>query len=90
MQRKAFSPVSLLATLVAGIGLVIAFMPIGNATQTEPQERPPIASHGSAQLLRLAGTPAACKWNYDQCMKGCNGAQQCSNQCMANYTACLK
>jgi hypothetical protein len=38
----------------------------------------------------LAGSPAICKANYDQCMKGCDGAAQCSNQCMVNYNGCLR
>jgi hypothetical protein len=40
--------------------------------------------------LVLAGSPAVCKANYDQCMKGCDGAAQCSNQCMVNYNGCLR
>lgn len=40
--------------------------------------------------LRFAGSPAVCKANYDQCMKGCDGAAQCSNQCMVNYNGCLR
>jgi hypothetical protein len=39
--------------------------------------------------MLLAGSPAVCKANYDQCMKGCSGAAQCSNQCMVNYNGCL-
>jgi hypothetical protein len=39
--------------------------------------------------LVLAGSPAVCKANYDQCMKGCGGAAQCSNQCSVNYNGCL-
>ena len=37
----------------------------------------------------FAGSPAVCKANYDQCIKGCGGAAQCSNQCMVNYNGCL-
>jgi hypothetical protein len=40
--------------------------------------------------MLLAGSPAICKANYDQCMKGCDGAAQCSNQCMVNYNGCLR
>ena len=39
--------------------------------------------------LLFAGSPAVCKANYDQCMKGCGGAAQCSNQCQVNYNGCL-
>lgn len=39
--------------------------------------------------LVFAGSPAVCKANYDQCIRGCNGAAQCSNQCQVNYNGCL-
>ena len=29
-----------------------------------------------------------CQANYDQCIKGCDGAQSCSNQCQANKDGC--
>ena len=46
---------------------------------------------GQAKLrpVIFAGSPAVCKANYDQCMQGCGGAAQCSNQCMVNYNGCL-
>ncbi len=40
-------------------------------------------------------TPAAaqshadiCQANYDQCIKGCDGATSCSNQCQVNKDGC--
>ena len=40
--------------------------------------------------IMLAGNQAACQWNYNQCMQGCNGATQCSNACMTNYNNCIR
>ena len=43
----------------------------------------------------LSATPAAaqshadiCQANYDQCIKGCDGATSCSNQCQVNKDGC--
>ena len=41
------------------------------------------------RTIIFAGDPAICKANYDQCIKGCDGAASCSNQCMTNYNGCL-
>jgi hypothetical protein len=42
-------------------------------------------------LLKLADQHADnCKWNYDQCAKGCAGATSCTNQCQTNYDNCMK
>jgi hypothetical protein len=35
------------------------------------------------------GNAQACLDNYTQCLKGCDGAAQCSNQCKTNYEKCL-
>jgi hypothetical protein len=32
----------------------------------------------------------ACAYNRDVCLKGCNGATSCSNQCWTNYNNCMK
>jgi hypothetical protein len=40
------------------------------------------------RTIIFAGDPAICKANYDQCIKGCDGAVSCSNQCMTNYNGC--
>jgi hypothetical protein len=49
-----------------------------------------------AGSFMLSAKPAAaqthdqlCKANYDQCMKACDGATSCSNQCLVNYNGCL-
>ena len=31
-----------------------------------------------------------CMANYNQCMKGCDGAASCSKQCKVNYDGCMK
>lgn len=31
----------------------------------------------------------ACRWNRDNCLKGCAGATSCSNQCLDNYNRCM-
>jgi len=31
-----------------------------------------------------------CLANYKQCLKGCDGATSCSNQCKVNYDNCMK
>ena len=30
-----------------------------------------------------------CQDNYNQCMRGCDGAASCSNQCKVNLDGCL-
>jgi len=90
MQRKIFRPALLASTLIACIALAASFTQTGQATQLQQHEMSPIASDGNQRLLRLAGSPEVCKGNYDQCIKGCDGAQQCSNQCLVNYNGCLK
>jgi hypothetical protein len=32
----------------------------------------------------------ACLANYNQCIKGCDGATSCSKQCKTNYDNCMK
>jgi hypothetical protein len=40
--------------------------------------------------LKLAdGHADICKENEDQCLKGCDGATSCSNQCVVNYNGCM-
>ena len=42
-------------------------------------------------LRQLAdGHSDACKANYDQCMKACDGMTSCSNQCQTNYNGCMQ
>ena len=40
--------------------------------------------------LETDGHADLCLANYNQCMKGCDGATSCSNQCKVNYDACMK
>ncbi len=42
------------------------------------------------QPIILAGNPAVCKANYDQCIRGCDGFAQCNRQCAINYNGCLR
>lgn len=57
-----------------------------NSFKTQAQQ----IGQAKVRPLVFAGSPAVCKANYDQCMKGCDGAAQCSNQCMVNYNGCLR
>jgi hypothetical protein len=45
---------------------------------------------GMIRPTLLAANQAACQWNYNNCMKGCDGMAQCSNQCMTNYNNCMR
>lgn len=42
-------------------------------------------THASA-----GGHDQLCLDNYNQCIKGCDGATSCSNQCKTNYDACMR
>jgi hypothetical protein len=44
----------------------------------------------STRPIVVAGSQAVCQANYNQCMRGCGGAQSCNNQCMTNYNGCLR
>jgi len=44
----------------------------------------------NVQPIIVAGNPAVCKANYDQCLRGCNGFAQCNKQCEINYNGCLR
>ena len=73
----------ILCTLCAGAAAFAAdaTMPRGAA--------PVIIQRGSAHL-EIAQTHAEiCKANLDQCLKGCDGFAQCSNQCQKNYQGCM-
>ncbi len=49
-----------------------------------------------ANSSRLRSTPAfgghdqLCLDNYNQCIKGCDGATSCSQQCKVNYDKCMQ
>lgn len=42
------------------------------------------------QPMILAGNPAVCQANYNQCVRGCGGFAQCVRQCQINYNGCLR
>jgi|ERR1039458_1838821 hypothetical protein len=55
--------------------------------QTVVSERYDAASF---QIIGMTdGHADACKWNRDNCLKGCDGATSCSNQCWTNYNKCM-
>jgi len=44
----------------------------------------------SSQIIGMTDAHAdACAYNRDVCLKGCNGATSCSNQCLVNYQKCM-
>src|SRR5271166_3227327 len=44
----------------------------------------------SSQMVGMTDAHAdACRWNRDNCLKGCDGATSCSNQCWTNYNKCM-
>ncbi len=48
------------------------------------------AQNGAFGLRRLADTHAdVCLANEQQCLKACDGATSCSNQCEVNYQGCM-
>lgn len=56
--------------------------------QTVTSERYEVSS---SQTLGWRDAHAeACAYNRDVCLKGCNGATSCSNQCWTNYNNCMK
>jgi hypothetical protein len=99
MQMKLNTVFGLVSPIL--FALVIATSP---STASNGRGQPPIAadayraaeSHSSANgvgrsTIRLADAHAdACLWNYNNCMKGCDGAASCSNQCKVNYDGCMR
>jgi hypothetical protein len=56
-------------------------------TQTVVSER---YDGASFQVIGMMDAHAdACRWNRDNCLKGCDGATSCSNQCWTNYNKCM-
>jgi len=50
-----------------------------------------VMASGRRSTIRLADTHSdACLWNYNNCLKGCDGAASCSSQCKVNYDGCLR
>jgi len=60
----------------------------------QAQQAQPVVSEGyeaaSSRVLGITDAHAdACRWNRDNCLKGCAGATSCSNQCVTNYEKCM-
>jgi len=88
MQLKSIK-VILLFALVVCIGMASSLR--AESVQDNGYKiQAPFTAQAKIRPLILAGSPAVCKANYDQCMSGCAGAAQCSNQCMVNYNGCLR
>jgi hypothetical protein len=49
---------------------------------------PPQPEPGRLQIILAGGCSDACQSNYNQCMRGCDGATQCGQQCRRNYDGC--
>jgi hypothetical protein len=88
MQLKSIK-VFVLFSLVLCLGITSSLQ-AGYIQDNSYGIQTPLTAQTKIRPLVLAGSPAVCKANYDQCMKGCNGAAQCSNQCMVNYNGCLR
>jgi len=92
MNRTRYSSISLGTTLLLSMTLCVlcigtTLRPIHATPYTGSEVQ--IQQMHKIRPIVVAGSPAVCKANYDQCMRGCAGAQSCSNQCMTNYNGCL-
>jgi hypothetical protein len=88
MQSKSIK-LLLLSTLILCVGL--AMSPVSAGIQNSGYGVPVL--HNELHKIRptmLAGNPAVCKANYDQCIRGCDGFAQCNRQCAINYNGCLR
>ena len=89
MHSKAIKLFPIIAMIFLSIGMAMTSAQAGNINndyrmQTQVQQL------RKSRAIILAGDPAICKANYDQCLRGCDGAVSCSNQCMTNYNGCLQ
>ena len=48
------------------------------------------AANDTEAIVLTDGHSDQCLANYNQCMKGCDGATSCSNQCKTNYDNCMR
>ena len=88
MQPRSIKT-SLLLSLVLCMGMTSSLQADymqDNGYKTQTQQ----TGQTKVRPFVFAGAPAVCKANYDQCIKGCDGAAQCSNRCMVNYNGCLR
>ncbi len=77
--------------LTAGVGIVAASLFTGGASHYSAAHPSTDAPRSHAVRLRLADAHSdACLWNRTQCLKGCDGASSCSNQCQVNYDNCMR
>lgn len=88
MQSKTIKPCQIISLIFLSVGMAMTSVQAENfhsdyQTQTQVQQL------RKNRTIIFAGDPAICKANYDQCIKGCDGAASCSNQCMTNYNGCL-
>ena len=89
MQSKLIKLSFLFSIAVLCVGATISPSQAGyliNGSETQVQQSEP----QSTRPIIVAGSQAVCQANYNQCMRGCGGAQSCSNQCMTNYNGCLR
>ena len=48
------------------------------------------AANYTEAIVLTDGHSDQCLANYNQCMKGCDGATSCSDQCKTNYDNCMR
>ena len=100
MQTSRF----LVGCCVAAFVLPLAIFPFAGAAavgHTDPLQNSGAYTHSDSSSInhvqsaaragvRLAQTHAdICLENEQQCLKGCDGAESCSNQCAVNYQGCM-
>ena len=95
MNMRRYPSYGLRTTLLLSMILcILCLETTAHPVQAIPYNGSEVQTHISPlhkiQRIIVAGAPAVCKANYDQCMRGCAGAQSCSNQCMRNYNGCLQ
>jgi hypothetical protein len=90
MQLK-FIGLSLLLSMFMCIGAIVPSVQADAAKNIRDgyEAQTQLSASHRIKPIVVAGSPEVCKANYDQCMRGCAGAQSCSNQCMTNYNGCL-
>lgn len=59
--------------------------------QSSSQTQPVTAERYEVSASWMTDAHAdACAHNRDVCLKGCDGATSCSNQCWTNYNNCMR
>lgn len=88
MQSKSIK-LLLLSTFILCVGMTMS--PVNAGIQNSGYGVP--VQHNELHKIRpliVAGSPAVCQANYNQCVRGCDGFQQCIRQCQINYNGCLR